>query len=102
MIRNLRKLSTAADSLTLTIPKYIVDILQLKPDTPVDIDFKGKKIIIDTKTETKKNGDKGTVTCPGKVGYTLYEDSIEYIIDGKDVIVNCYYTNTDTNDLDSE
>ena len=51
MIRNLRKLSTAADSLTLTIPKYIVDILQLKPDTPVDIDFKGKKIIIDTKTE---------------------------------------------------
>lgn len=50
MIRNLRKVSTASDSLGITIPKYIVDILDLKPDDNVDIELKGSKIIISTNT----------------------------------------------------
>lgn len=48
--------------------------------------------LIDTKTEKKKNGETGTVSCPGKVGYVTEKSSIDYVIDGKDVTVNCYYT----------
>jgi antitoxin component of MazEF toxin-antitoxin module len=48
MIRNLRKVSTASDSIGITIPKYIVDILNLNPDDEVDIELKGTKIIIST------------------------------------------------------
>ena len=48
MIRSLRKVSTASDSIGITIPKYIVDILNLKPDDEIDIELKGTKIIIST------------------------------------------------------
>lgn len=48
MIRSLRKVSTTSESLGITIPKYIVDILNLKPDDEIDIELKGTKIIINT------------------------------------------------------
>lgn len=51
-----------------------------------------KEVVYDTKTEKKKDGESGTVTCPGKAGYTTKESSIAYVIDGKDTTVNCYYT----------
>ena len=65
--------------------------------------------IYDTKTEKKKDKEKGTVTCPGKAGYVAEKSSISYEIKGSDVTINCYYTkevvqdnntNTDNNVLD--
>ena len=58
--------------------------------------------VIDTKTEKKKNGDSGSVTCPGRAGYTLEKSTVSYEINGKDVTVNCYYTNTDRYNTDGE
>jgi len=54
--------------------------------------------IYDSKTEKKKNGDVGSVTCPGKAGYTTERSSIGYEIDGEDVTINCYYTENIVND----
>ena len=51
-----------------------------------------KEVVYDTKTEKKKNGESGSVTCPHKAGYTTKESSVSYVIDGKDATVNCYYT----------
>jgi len=48
MVKKLRKLTNTSDSLMITIPKFIVDILELKADEEVDIEMKGKKIIINT------------------------------------------------------
>ena len=48
--------------------------------------------VYDTKTEKKKDGDKGTIACPGKEGYVREKSSVSYEIDGSDVTVNCYYT----------
>ena len=48
MIRRLRKASSTSDSLVLTIPKYIVEYLELKEDSIINIETRGKKIIIDT------------------------------------------------------
>ena len=51
-----------------------------------------KQSIADSKTETHKNGDSGTVSCPGKAGYITETDSVNYSINAKDTTVNCYYT----------
>ena len=52
MKRNLRALNNQCDSIILTIPKYMVDMLELEPNQEIDIELKGKKIIINT--EVKK------------------------------------------------
>lgn len=51
-----------------------------------------KQSIADSKTETHKNGDSGSVTCPGKAGYITESESVNYSINEKDTTVNCYYT----------
>jgi len=48
MLRYLRKATSTSDSLVITIPKYIVEQLQLNENMEVDIEMRGKKIIIDT------------------------------------------------------
>lgn len=54
MKRKLRALNNMCDSIIITIPKYMVDILELEANMDVDIDLKGKKIIINTDVETKE------------------------------------------------
>ena len=48
MLRYVRKATTTSDSLVITIPKYIVEQLQLKDNQEVDVEMRGQKIIIDT------------------------------------------------------
>ena len=68
------------------------------------IDKSTNQPVFDTKTDKKKDGESGSITCPGKAGYTTEQSSISYRIDGRDVTVNCYYTknivkdNTDGNE----
>lgn len=54
--------------------------------------------IWDSKTEKHKDGETGTVTCPGKAGYIAKESTISYKIEGKDITVNCYYTQSVSDD----
>jgi len=54
MKRKLRALNSQSDSLYITIPKYLVEILELKQDMTIDIELKGKKIIINTDVKTKE------------------------------------------------
>lgn len=61
-----------------------------------------KQSVADSKTESHKNGDSGTVTCPGKAGYITETDSVNYSINGKDMTVNCYYTKEQTTDNNNE
>ena len=56
------------------------------------IDKDNNKSLESSKTEKKKNGDVGTVICPGIKDYTRERSSIEYEIKDKDVTVDCYYT----------
>jgi len=56
------------------------------------LDKETNQAIYDTKTEKHKDGESGKVTCPGKAFYTTEKSSISYVIEGKDVTVNCYYT----------
>lgn len=51
MKRKLRKPMNDSGSLIFTIPKGIVDLLDLEPYAEVDIELKGKKIIINTETK---------------------------------------------------
>lgn len=53
MIRKLRRASTTSDSLIVTIPKWIVEYLELKEDCIINIETRGKKIIIDTDVDKK-------------------------------------------------
>ena len=55
MKRKLRALNNVCDSLYITIPKYFVEMLELKPDMDISIEIKGKKIIVDTDVVTKEN-----------------------------------------------
>lgn len=57
--------------------------------------------VANTKTEQKKNGNSGSVVCPGITGYITEKSSIDYTINGQDVTVNCYYTEN-ANNNDSE
>lgn len=52
MKRKLRALNNVCDSLYITIPKYFVEMLELKPDMDINIELKGKKIIVDTDVDT--------------------------------------------------
>ena len=52
MKRKLRALNNVCDSLYITIPKYFVEMLELKPDMDISIELKGKKIIVDTDVDT--------------------------------------------------
>ena len=63
-------------------------------------DRKTNESLYDTKTEKKKDGDSGKVTCPGKAGYTNEQSSISYVIEGHDVTVNCYYNSVDNGNTD--
>lgn len=56
------------------------------------IDKSTNQSVFDSKTEKKKDGESGSVTCPGKAGYTTEQSSISYKIEGKEMTVNCYYT----------
>jgi len=56
------------------------------------IDKDTTRSVYDTKTEKKKDGEKGTVTCPGKAGYVAEKSSVSYEIVGEDTTVSCYYT----------
>ena len=63
------------------------------------LDKNSNESLYDTKTESKKDGSTGTVTCPGKSGYiTDTKSGINYKIEGKDVTVNCYYVKDDKTD----
>ncbi len=48
MLKKIRALSSTNNSLMITIPIYMVDILRLKANQNVEISIKGKRIIIDT------------------------------------------------------
>ena len=54
MKRKLRKPMNDSGSLIFTIPKGIVDLLDLEPYAEVDIELKGKKIIINTETKEEQ------------------------------------------------
>ena len=56
------------------------------------IDRKTSESLADTKTEKKKDGDSGMISCPGFKGYAAENSNISYEISGKDVTVNCYYS----------
>lgn len=64
--------------------------------------LKGTKTPVkDSIEETHKNGDSGTITCPGKTGYETISDSVNYSINGSNTTVNCYYTELETNNNES-
>lgn len=65
------------------------------------IDKDTTRSVYDTKTEKKKDGDSGSITCPGKEGFVAEKSSIDYKIEGKDTTINCYYTKeiVDTEDI---
>ena len=66
------------------------------------LDRETNESLYDTKTESKKDGSTGTVTCPGKSGYvTESKSAINYIIEGKDVTINCYYKKDGTDDTEN-
>lgn len=46
MIRSLRKASAGSQSIVLTIPRNIIELLKLKADDKVEVELKGNKIII--------------------------------------------------------
>lgn len=48
MIRKLRNISSNPNSLMITIPRYIVEMLKLNANQDVEVELKGKKIIIQT------------------------------------------------------
>ena len=48
--------------------------------------------ILDSTKEAHKNGDTGTISCPGKAGFSTENSTINYTINGKDTTINCYYT----------
>ena len=52
--------------------------------------------IKDTTRESKKNKDSGTYSCPGIAGYKTDTESINYAINDKDLIINCYYIKEST------
>lgn len=53
MKRKIRQLSLRG-SLYVTIPKYLIDLLDLKIEQPVEIINDGTKIIIETKVKDEK------------------------------------------------
>lgn len=53
--KKLRALNSQSDSLYITIPKYLVDIIGLKPNQDVDILVRGSKIIVETKIVEEEN-----------------------------------------------
>lgn len=46
MIRKLRNVSSNPNSLMITIPRYIVEMLELNANQDVEVELKGKKIVI--------------------------------------------------------
>lgn len=58
--------------------------------------------VFDTKIEQHKDGDSGAVSCPGKAGYTVEQSSVSYKIEGRDTVVNCYYTKNIVNNGDDD
>lgn len=50
MKRKLRKATSGSESLILTIPRSFIELLELDADSEMDVELKGKKIII-SKTE---------------------------------------------------
>ena len=48
MKRKLRKASSGSESIILTIPRSIIDLLDLDANSEVNVEVKGKKIVIDT------------------------------------------------------
>ena len=73
---------------------YNLIINYIDKDTNISLD--------NTKTEKKKDGDKGTITCPGIKDYIAENSSVSYEIEGKDTTVNCYYTKSIVNNDDIE
>ena len=70
-----------------------IDVNTSKYNLIVNYVEKGTGIGVDNpKTIIKKDGDKGTETCPVIKGYVAERSSISYEINGSDVTVNCYYT----------
>ena len=51
MKRKLRKASSGSDSVVLTIPKSIIDLLDLTANSEVNVEVKGKKIVINTEPD---------------------------------------------------
>ena len=72
------------------------------------LDKNTNESVYDSKNESKKDGDTGSIICPGKTGYVTDTDkAISYKINGGDVTINCYYTKDepvkdDENDEDTE
>lgn len=56
------------------------------------IDKDTGRALENSRTEKKKNGDSGTVSCPGKIGYRVEQSLIPYKIEGFRVTIDCYYT----------
>ena len=70
-----------------------IDVNTSKYNLIVNYVEKGTGIGVDNpKTIVKKDGDKGTETCPVIKGYVAERSSVSYEINGSDVTVNCYYT----------
>ena len=63
------------------------------------INYKNKETggtIKDTSRENHKNKDSGSFTCPGITGYKTDTESINYAINDKDLVINCYYIKEST------
>lgn len=60
-----------------------------------------KNSLKDSETKTLKNGETGSVTCPGIAGYTTKTDKINYTIDNKDTTINCYYKKDEPEDTNN-
>ncbi len=59
------------------------------------INYKDKdtnRSVGNTKIEKKRDGESGEIMCPGFAGYVTEKSTIRYQIEGKDVVVDCYYT----------
>ena len=71
-------------SIDVNTSKYNLIVNYVEKSTGIGVD--------NPKTIIKKDGDKGTETCPVIKGYVAERSSVSYEINGSDVTINCYYT----------
>ena len=77
-------------TINVDLTSYDLTINYVEKSTGIGVD--------NPKTEIKRDGDKGNVTCPIIKGYVPEKRSVSYEILGKDTTVNCYYTKEIIND----
>lgn len=59
MIKKFRKATSTADTLIITIPKFMIELLELSANQDVDVSLKGGKIILTPiKEELEETNEK--------------------------------------------